>query len=324
MKPILLALLACLTLEAQASRLDERAVRAHLAFLADDVLEGRGTGQRGGELAVRYLETQLQALGLAPANGDSYRQKVALAGLRLDPAASSLRFEGPRGVLTPALGEELALGAAAPEAQLAVDAPLVFVGHGIADGHRDDYKGLDVRGRILVMLVGDRKNGPPLPLCCEAENYEGRWTYKFEEARRRGAAGALLIHTDASAGYGWPVVRNSWSQERFQRAGSGQPGAVQGGLGAGALRGAAAPLDGCRCRRRRRGLHRRGLVPDGIGRRHDGGRFRRSALHGGLGQRCAAGGARAPAVLRPGARLRVPGVRPFEAAVYEARAGEGR
>ena len=80
MKPILLALLACLTLEAQAPRLDERTVRAHLAFLADDVLEGRGTGQRGGELAVRYLETQLQALGLAPANGASYRQKVALGG----------------------------------------------------------------------------------------------------------------------------------------------------------------------------------------------------------------------------------------------------
>ena len=230
MKLILLALLACLSLMAQVPRLDESTLRAHLAFLADDVLEGRGTGQRGGELAVRYLETQLQALGLAPANGTSYRQQVKLAGLRLEPTASSLRFEGPQGALTPSLGDELALGAAAPEALLAVDAPLVFVGHGIADGHRDDYKGLDVRGRILVMLVGDRKNGPPMPLCCEAENYEGRWTYKFEEARRRGAAGALLIHTDASAGYGWAVVRNSWSQERFQRAGSGQPGAVQGWL----------------------------------------------------------------------------------------------
>jgi len=230
LRSILMVLLAGVAVLAQAPRLDERTVRAHLAFLADDVLEGRGTGQRGGELAVRYLETQLQALGLAPANGTSYRQTVRLAGLRLDAAASSLRFEGPQGVLTPALGTDLALGAAAPEPLLAVDAPVVFVGHGIADAHRDDYKGLDVHGRILVMLVGNRNGGPPAPLCCEAENYEGRWTYKFEEARRRGAAGVLLVHTAASAGYGWPVVRNSWSQERFQRVGSGQPGAVQGWL----------------------------------------------------------------------------------------------
>jgi hypothetical protein len=223
-------LLACLTLAAQESKVDEGALRAHLAFLADDVLEGRGTGQRGGDLAVRYLETQLQVMGLGPANGSSYRQAVRLSGIRLDTASSTLAFATPNGPSLPVLGMDLVMGVAGSEPELAVDAPLVFVGHGIAatDGSRDDYKGVDVRGKILVALVGDRKGGAPMPLCCQSENYEGRWTYKFEEARRRGAAGILLVHTDASAGYGWAVVRNGWTGERFQLEGSGQTHALQG------------------------------------------------------------------------------------------------
>lgn len=222
--------LVCLALLAQAPQPQEGTLRAHLAFLADPLLEGRGTGQRGGELAVRYLESQLQAMGFRPANGTSYRQAVKLAGVRLDPAASALSFHGAGAPLVPVLGEDLVAGAAAPEASLGVDAPLVFVGHGIAtpDGSRDDYKGVEVRGKVLLMLVGDRQDGLPMPPCCGAENQAGRWTHKFEEARRHGAAGVLLIHTAPSAGYGWPVVRNGWMQERFLREGAGQPGAFQG------------------------------------------------------------------------------------------------
>lgn len=230
-RPMLCAALACLALGAQVPDAglgaDEGTLRAHLAFLADDALEGRGTGQRGGELAVRYLETQLQAMGLRPADGGRFRQTVRLSGVKLEAAANRMAFEGPGGRLVPALGTDLVMGAAGAEASLAVDAPLVFVGHGIGAGGRDDYKGQDLRGRVLVMLVGDRK-AEAMPLCCEPANHQGRWTYKFEEARRRGAAGALLVHTEASAGYGWPVVRNGWSGERFQREGSGQAGALQG------------------------------------------------------------------------------------------------
>ena len=229
--PALLALVAC-TAPAEAPRAQEGALRAHLAFLADDLLEGRGTGLRGGELAVRYLETQLQALGMRPAKAASYRQVVKLAGLRLEPGRSALTFTGTRDTLTPAFGAEIVFGAAAAQADLALDAPLVFVGHGIlaGDGSRDDYKGLDAKGKVLVMLVGDRPLDTAAPLCCQPNNYYGRWTYKFEEARRRGAAGVLLLHTAPSAGYGWTVVRTGWAGERFQEAGEPALGAVQGWL----------------------------------------------------------------------------------------------
>ncbi|WP_075794194.1 M28 family peptidase [Massilia putida] len=201
----------------------EAPLRAHLAFLSSDLLEGRGTGQRGGDLTVAYLEAQAQAAGLRPVVGNSYRQSVNIAGVKALPQQSTVALVAGGRPLSLTFGKDWvwAPGDAQPVHDL--DAPLVFVGYGIAapeEGGWDDYKGLDVRGKLLVMLVND-----PAPTSAEPDRfggksltYYGRWTYKFEEAARRGAAGVLLIHTDASAAYGWGVVHNSWTAERFQLA----------------------------------------------------------------------------------------------------------
>jgi Zn-dependent M28 family amino/carboxypeptidase len=226
MHKIVLAASLALAFSAHAASpaiVQEAPLRAHLAFLSSDLLEGRGTGQRGGELTVSYLETQALAAGLLPANKGSYRQSVRIAGVKAQPQDSS--------VVLVAGGKPLALSFAkdwvwAPGDAVAahdMNAELLFVGYGIQapeEGGWDDYKGMDVKGKVLVMLVND-----PAPTAAEPNRfagkgltYYGRWTYKFEEAARRGAAGVLLIHTDASASYGWSVVQNSWTAERFQLA----------------------------------------------------------------------------------------------------------
>jgi len=224
---VLPSLLAAIPLLAQAPlaheiRVQEGPLRAHLAFLADDLLEGRGTGQRGAELTVRYLETQLQVLGLKPARGTSYRQPVPLLGLRTLTGRSTLSFLGGGACATPAFGTEIVYGSGVAKAEQAFDAPVVFAGFGIhspAD-HWDDFKGLDLKGKLLLVLVNEPAPTAGEPGLFEGPDlsYFGRWTYKFEEAARQGAAGILLIHTTASASYGWPVVRNGWDAERFQLA----------------------------------------------------------------------------------------------------------
>ncbi len=202
--------------------IQEAPLRAHLAFLADDLLEGRGTGQRGGALAVRYLETQLQALGLAPAVGQGYLQRVEVQGVKLRPAESAVTFRGPGGAVAPALGDDLVVSSGQGAAEVRVEAEVVFVGFGVeAKAERwDDYQGADLRGKLLLMLV----NEPP-PTAEEPGRFDGanlteygRWTWKFEEAARRGAAGVLLVHTESSASYGWSVVRTGFSGEKFRLA----------------------------------------------------------------------------------------------------------
>ncbi|KQQ86890.1 M28 family peptidase [Massilia sp. Leaf139] len=216
--------LSSTALAQQAPAVSETALRAHLSFLADDLLEGRGTGQRGGALTVRYLETQAAAIGLKPMADGAYRQKVAIEGTRLLPG-SAVSFDVGGKRIAPKIGEGIVFGTGSGQTNLAFDAPLIFVGYGVSapEEQWDDYKGVDVKGKILVMMVNDPQptNEEPNRFAGKAYTWYGRWLYKFEEAVRRGAAGALLIHTTPSASYAWGVPSNSFSHERFHLAGKG-------------------------------------------------------------------------------------------------------
>jgi Zn-dependent M28 family amino/carboxypeptidase len=209
----------------------EAPLRAHLSFLADDLFEGRGTGQRGGDLTVRYLETQAAIIGLKPLAGGGYRQSVKIEGTKLLPG-SLVRFDAGGKAITPKTGTEIVFGTMSGKQDVTVDAPLVFVGYGASapEENWDDYKGVDMKGKILVMMVNDPQPTAEEPnrFAGKAYTYYGRWLYKFEEAVRRGAAGALLIHTTPSASYPWSVPANGFGHERFHLAGKGNP--VEGWL----------------------------------------------------------------------------------------------
>jgi len=218
----------CATAHAQQpSAISETALRAHLSFLADDLLEGRGTGQRGGDLAVRYLETQAALIGLQPIPGTkgSYRQKVDIEGSKL--LGGSVTFTAGGKTFKPEFGKGIVFGTKSGNENLAFDAPLVFVGYGASAPEEkwDDYKGLDAKGKILVMMVDDPQPTAEEPdrFAGKAYTWYGRWVYKFEEAARRGAAGVLLIHTTPSASYPWSVPANGFANERFGLKGPGNP-----------------------------------------------------------------------------------------------------
>jgi len=226
------ALVAAGCLNAEPPRVKEAPIRAHLAFLADDLLEGRGTGQRGGDLAVAYLEAQLRALGLEPANGDSYRQRIDVLGTRTLLDRSSVVFEGAKGRLPATFVEDLVASSGQGEASTDFTAPVLFVGYGVTapEERWDDYKDVDCRGKLLVMLI----NQPP-PTAGEPGRFDapnlsrhGRWTTKFEEAARRGAAGVLLVHTTAGASYDWNVVKTGFRGEKFMVASGPRLAPLQG------------------------------------------------------------------------------------------------
>lgn len=195
---------------------DTAAMDAHLRFLASDLLEGRAPATRGGRLAAEYIAAQFQALGLEPAGANgTYFQPVALVGMTPQPTFSW----GKTGQLDSlSFRDQFVAWAERPEADIAADGEVVFVGYGIRapEWQWDDYKGLDLRGKVLLMLVNDPGIVDTTVFLGKILTYYGRWTYKLEEAARQGAVGAVLIHTTESATYPWEVVRGSWTVEQFK------------------------------------------------------------------------------------------------------------
>ncbi len=193
-------------------------IRAHVRFLSDDLLEGRYPGLRGGELAAKYIATQFALDGLKPAGDNgSYLQQVRFVGMTVKPASTSMEFLPATGAPIPLrFGDDYTVTNRTLTPETTIDAPLVFVGYGITapEYHWDDYKGIDVKGKVIVCIVGDPPSNDPSFFAGRALTYYGRWTYKFEQAARMGAVGALIIHRTDLASYGWDVVKNSNTSEQ--------------------------------------------------------------------------------------------------------------
>lgn len=208
-------------------RFDANKMRERVIRLSADDFEGRGPGTEGGKRAAQYIADQMKAGGVKPGNGKSYFQNVKLVGLKADPN-TQLRV----GSESYKFGDDFVATTGAQKPAVSIDAELVFVGYGIDapnykwndyDGNADDY-----RGKVLMIMVNDppATDSEPDLFGNKALTYYGRWTYKFEEAARRGAAGVILIHTDESAGYGWNVVRTSngnWRYEVLRESGDKTP-----------------------------------------------------------------------------------------------------
>jgi len=202
---------------AAMQKIDPERIRAHVRFLAHDLLEGRGTGQRGGDIAAEYIGTQFALYGLKPAgDSGSYLQEVPMVGITPAPETtfSLVPSKGAAIDLKPL--EQYVAYDQTQQPQSEVDAEIVYVGYGIeAPEYKwDDYKGTDVRGKVLLLLVNEPPSDDVNFFKGKALTYYGRWTYKYEEAARKGAVGAILIHQTEMASYPWEVVRNSNSGEK--------------------------------------------------------------------------------------------------------------
>ena len=197
--------------------IDAEKIRASVKYLSDDKLQGRGTGQKGGDMAADWIAAQFKSYGLLPAgDGDSYFQNVRFFGVTTDPKQTQFAFVPKSGApVTLKFADDYVATDQTHSEKSEIDAPLVYVGYGIhaPEYNWDDYKGVDVKGKVLLMLVNEPPSDDPNFFKGRALTYYGRWTYKYEEAARRGAVGVVLIHKTEMASYGWEVVRNSWGGE---------------------------------------------------------------------------------------------------------------
>ncbi len=193
-------------------------LRSHIAVLAHDSLEGRGPASTGDKKATSYIVSQFKKFGLKPA-GDkgSYLQKVPLVGVTVDKA-TTLKIGNAQQQMELAYSTDFVATTGTYEPLIEFrNAELVFVGFGIVAPEQqwNDYKDVDVRGKILVMLNNDPSSDDPKFFAGKGRTYYGRWTYKYEIAAEKGALGAIVIHTTPSAGYRYEVIQNSWSREMF-------------------------------------------------------------------------------------------------------------
>jgi Zn-dependent M28 family amino/carboxypeptidase len=207
-----------------AKVIDRATLEGPTCFLADDLLEGRGAAHRGDVLARNYVASVMELLGLEPAGpGGGWEQRFEIVGITTH-APETWTFRAGAKELALRFWDEFiaATGVQAPEVSVA-DAELVFVGYGIEapEFGWDDFKGADLKGKILVVMNNDPDWDPTL-FAGKRRLYYGRWAYKYENAARAGAAGAIIIHTTPSAGYGWQVVQNSWTGEQVELPDTGE------------------------------------------------------------------------------------------------------
>ena len=194
-------------------------LRQHVTALADDSLLGRPPSGPGAEATVRYLRNRFEALGLRPGNGESWVQEVPLVSITAD-TSTNLLFRGRSATMRLGFGDDFVAWTKRVTEQTALrNSELVFVGYGIEAPEYgwNDYEGLDVRGKTVIILVNDPgfATDDSTLFTGRAMTYYGRWTYKYEEAARQGAEGAIIVHETAPAAYGWNVVQNSWTGPQF-------------------------------------------------------------------------------------------------------------
>src|SRR5262249_29506796 len=236
----IIALLTCVTFiavqgqtgltpaaERAMNSIDAEKMRVTVKYLADDSLEGRGTGQKGGDKAADWIASEFKKHGLAPAGDNgTYFQHVNFYGVTTDRKQTRLAFVSKSGSETALkfADDDVASDQTHSE-KSEIDAPIVFVGYGInAPEYKwDDYKGVDLKGKALLMLVNEPPSDDPNFFKGRALTYYGRWTYKYEEAARRGAVAVMLIHKTEMASYPWEVVRNSWGGESSLLEGEKDP-----------------------------------------------------------------------------------------------------
>jgi Zn-dependent M28 family amino/carboxypeptidase len=185
--------------------------------LADDVFEGRGPGTVAGEASAQWIADELKRIGIKPGNHGSYFQTVPSVTITLDQNASSFAIATPKGAITPKFADDVVYWAprfGSPDTDVR-NSDIVFAGYGVVapEYHWDDYAGMDVKGKTVVVLINDPGNEDANPdpkfFKGKAMTYYGRWTYKYEEAARHGAAAVIIVHETKPAAYGWQVVRNS-------------------------------------------------------------------------------------------------------------------